>query len=316
MRVENEVDEITNLRHVNEINSFEKGLVDNGYVIIKFFLHISKKEMRKRQEKLSRKKSTQWRVTEKDRRMLHEYKTYYQAFDSMLESTNRPYAQWHVISGSDKETAILEIFQIMIDEVTKALKLKEERDRSASSLSAVIDPGQYNFVSMPLLKDVDMNKSLEEDEYRILLKREQKRLKENHNRLYLHRVPMIIAYEGWGAAGKAGNIKRISGVNILCDTLTAPGEVDVGGICASEKNAGLVLDLFIAVGCHFDLDVRIRSLKIRYHFFKELHSVLFGELVHEFDRYLVAACRCCCLIAAFCCRFCFACCFRLSRGIP
>ena len=31
MRVENEVDEITNLRHVNEINSFEKGLVDNGY---------------------------------------------------------------------------------------------------------------------------------------------------------------------------------------------------------------------------------------------------------------------------------------------
>ena len=210
MRVENEVDEITNLRHVNEINSFEKGLVDNGYVIIKFFLHISKKEMRKRQEKLSRKKSTQWRVTEKDRRMLHEYKTYYQAFDSMLESTNRPYAQWHVISGSDKETAILEIFQIMIDEVTKALKLKEERDRSASSLSAVIDPGQYNFVSMPLLKDVDMNKFLEEDEYRILLKREQKRLKENHNRLYLHRVPMIIAYEGWDAAGKGGNIKRVS----------------------------------------------------------------------------------------------------------
>ena len=63
---------------------------------------------------------------------------------------------------------------------------------------------------MPELKDVDMDKKLSEEEYRTLLKKEQKKLAENHNKLYLHKIPMIIAYEGWDAAGKGGNIKRVS----------------------------------------------------------------------------------------------------------
>ena len=210
MRVENDIDEITNLRHMNEINSFEHGLTENGYVIIKFFLHISKKEIKERMDKLEEKKSTRWRVTDKDRMMIDNYKKYYAAFDSMLEYTNRPYAPWHVISGTDAHTAWLEIFQTVVDQVTKALKLKDDRDRDAANLSAVIDPGQYNFVSLPELKDVDMDKTLTEEEYRTLLKKEQKRLAMNHNRLYLHKIPMIIAYEGWDAAGKGGNIKRVS----------------------------------------------------------------------------------------------------------
>ncbi len=162
MRVENKIDEITNLRHMNEINSFEHGLTENGYVIIKFFLHISKKEMKERMDKLEEKKSTRWRVTDKDRLMIENYKKYYAAFDSMLEYTNRPYAPWHLVSGTDSHTAILEVFQTVVDEVTKALKLKDDRDRDAANLSAVIDPGQYNFVTMPELKDVDMDKKLSE----------------------------------------------------------------------------------------------------------------------------------------------------------
>ena len=143
---------------MNEINSFEHGLTENGYVIIKFFLHISKKEMKERMDKLEEKKSTRWRVTDKDRLMIENYKKYYAAFDSMLEYTNRPYAPWHLVSGTDSHTAILEVFQTVVDEVTKALKLKDERDRNAANLSAVIDPGQYNFITMPALKDVDMDK--------------------------------------------------------------------------------------------------------------------------------------------------------------
>ena len=149
-------------------------------------------------------------MTDKDRLMIDHYTQAYAPFDSMLAYTNRPYAPWHLVSGTDSHTAILEVFQTVVDEVTKALKLKDERDRDAANLSAVIDPGQYNFVTMPELKDVDMDKKLSEEEYRTLLKKEQKKLAENHNKLYLHKIPMIIAYEGWDAAGKGGNIKRVS----------------------------------------------------------------------------------------------------------
>lgn len=210
MRIRDQIDELTNLRHMNEINSFERGLVNNGYLIIKFFIHISKKEIRKRLDKLEDKKSTAWRVNDDDRRQVKRYDEYAQVFDSMLEYTNTQAAPWHVISGTDRHTAVIDVFQTVIDEVTKALALKDERDRDAANLSAIINPGQYNFIKMPKLADVDLAKSLTREEYDELLEKEQDRLAENHNRLYLHKIPMVIAYEGWDAAGKGGNIKRVS----------------------------------------------------------------------------------------------------------
>lgn len=64
---------------------------------------------------------------------------------------------------------------------------------------------------MPLLCDIPLDKCMEEDVYKKELKQLQQRLGELHNRLYRKKVPVIIAYEGWDAAGKGGNIKRITG---------------------------------------------------------------------------------------------------------
>jgi polyphosphate:AMP phosphotransferase len=210
MRLENDVDEMTNLRHMNEINSFERGLYNNGYCIVKIFLHISEKEMKKRLEKLDEDKSTKWRVNKKDKERLKKYDTYYECYDSVLEYTNTPEVPWHVVSGMDKRACTVDVFTIVRDAVRKAIQWKKEKDAASKVESAIITPGQYRFMSMPLLGDVDLNKSLGRDEYKLKLKDEQKRLADNHNRLYLHKIPLIIAYEGWDAAGKGGNIKRVS----------------------------------------------------------------------------------------------------------
>ena len=69
----------------------------------------------------------------------------------------------------------------------------------------------FPLVRMPLLAEVPLDKEIEADEYRKELKELQNRLGELHNRLYRKKVPVIIAYEGWDAAGKGGNIKRIAG---------------------------------------------------------------------------------------------------------
>ena len=69
----------------------------------------------------------------------------------------------------------------------------------------------FPLVPMPLLSEVPLDKEIETDEYRKELKELQNRLGELHNRLYRKKVPVIIAYEGWDAAGKGGNIKRIAG---------------------------------------------------------------------------------------------------------
>ena len=63
---------------------------------------------------------------------------------------------------------------------------------------------------MPLLSEIPLDKTLDEETYRKELKHLKQRLGELHNRLYRKKVPVIIAYEGWDAAGKGGNIKRIT----------------------------------------------------------------------------------------------------------
>ena len=63
---------------------------------------------------------------------------------------------------------------------------------------------------MPPLKEVDLHKSLEREEYKEKLEKEQKKLKKLHNQLYLSKTPVIIVYEGWDAAGKGGNIRRVA----------------------------------------------------------------------------------------------------------
>ena len=65
-------------------------------------------------------------------------------------------------------------------------------------------------LEMPKLSEVDLNKSLTEAEYSVELKKAQKRLRQLHQVLYHNKIPVIICYEGWDAAGKGGNIKRVA----------------------------------------------------------------------------------------------------------
>ena len=56
-----------------------------------------------------------------------------------------------------------------------------------------------------------INETLTDEEYEKRLDELQDELRDLHNKLYRKKIPVIIAYEGWDAAGKGGNIKRITG---------------------------------------------------------------------------------------------------------
>lgn len=69
----------------------------------------------------------------------------------------------------------------------------------------------FSLLQNALLSEIRLDKSITEEKYKEELSRLQKHLGELHNRLYRKRVPVVIVYEGWDAAGKGGNIKRITG---------------------------------------------------------------------------------------------------------
>ena len=75
-------------RLLHQANDFEQVLAQNGTVIIKFFIHISQKEQKKRFEKLEENPSTSWRVTEEDWRENKNYDKLYKKLNHALEATD------------------------------------------------------------------------------------------------------------------------------------------------------------------------------------------------------------------------------------
>ncbi len=184
------------------IKRFERQLSDSGYLVVKFFFHIEEKEQKRRIEELLSSKSTSWRVGEKDIWQNKHYEKCLDVYDDYLEMTNQFSAPWYFIDSKSKKWAELQMTEILNRSIDTALK---NAGREATLLQNV-----FPLEKMPLLADIPLDKTITDEDYREKLDKLQKRLAELHNRLYEKKIPVIIAYEGWDAAGKGGNIKRIA----------------------------------------------------------------------------------------------------------
>ncbi|MGA7213738.1 MAG: hypothetical protein WBX20_05975, partial [Terrimicrobiaceae bacterium] len=88
-----------------DIRSFERQLTDEGVVIVKCFLHISKNEQKRRFDGLRASAATAWRVTKDDLRQHQRYAAYLAAAEDMLTETDADYAPWTVVEAHDRRFA-------------------------------------------------------------------------------------------------------------------------------------------------------------------------------------------------------------------
>lgn len=211
-RVEKQMGDGEARRRMESVNTFERQLTDDGYLILKFFLHVSQKEQKKRLEKLAKSKETAWRVTKADWHHNKNYNGYLDAFDDMIDRTDKPNAPWHVVGCNDKSASLFEIYSILVSDMQSALDAKNAKESGIAAPSAPKGglSGGFPLVAVPRLADVRLDTRMDPDEYTRECKALQKRIGELHNILYLRKVPVIVAYEGWDAAGKGGNIKRMT----------------------------------------------------------------------------------------------------------
>ena len=203
-RLHGGLDEEGYAARVESVKRFERQLTDNGYLVLKFFFHITEKEQKERIHKLQATKDTAWRVSDRDVWQNKHYDKCLEVFDRYLEDTNTPSAPWYLIDSQQKKYAELQVLETMCMGIDTALQNE--------SLSVPLLQNIFPLKKMPKLKDVklDKSKTISDVEYKAELKKLQKKLGQLHNRLYRKRVPVVIVYEGWDAAGKGGNIKRVT----------------------------------------------------------------------------------------------------------
>jgi len=105
-----------------QIRRFEKNLADNGMVIMKFFLHVSKKEQKKRFLERIEDPGKNWKFSLSDLKERAFWNDYQKAYEEALSETAAEHAPWFVIPADDKWFARLAIATIIARQFDK-LKL-------------------------------------------------------------------------------------------------------------------------------------------------------------------------------------------------
>jgi len=183
------------------IRVFERQLADDGAVIVKFFLHISKKEQAKRFRRLSKDAAFAWKVGKAERRRHKQYAEYYQAAEEMLRETSTPYAPWTLVPATNERFANVHIAETLVAAFDKALL--------ARPAEATPAPEAAPHRTSPLDR-VDLDLALPREEYDRVLPELQAEARRLQHLCYVRRTPVVILYEGWDASGKGGNIRRLT----------------------------------------------------------------------------------------------------------
>ncbi len=198
-----EIDQEEYERRISSVKWFERQLTDNGYLLVKFFLQIPRKEQKQRLEALKADKDTRWRVSEGDLWQNKHYDKCAEVFEQYRKDTDTPVSPWYMIDARSQKWTQLQVLEVLCSAIETALS----NDRMAVPLLQ----NPFPLVRMPKLSEVDLAQAADPDGYKEELDALQERLGELHNKIYRKRIPVIIAYEGWDAAGKGGNIKRVAG---------------------------------------------------------------------------------------------------------
>ena len=114
-RVENLIPEEAWRNAYRDILDFERMLADDGTVILKFFLHIGKKEQKRRFETIEADPLEAWRVTKEDWARHRKYGQYLVAVrEEMLELTESEYGPWTIVEATSRRWARKKIMETVI----------------------------------------------------------------------------------------------------------------------------------------------------------------------------------------------------------
>jgi polyphosphate:AMP phosphotransferase len=109
------------LRAYTEINQFEDQLIERGFVLVKFWLHITSDEQLKRFRARQRSPFKSWKITDEDWRNRRKWTEYEHAVNDMIERTSTRLAPWTLIHANDKYHARLSVLRTACERIRSAV---------------------------------------------------------------------------------------------------------------------------------------------------------------------------------------------------
>lgn len=112
-------------KRFEQINNFERHCVENGIIIFKFFLNLSKEEQKKRLLRRLDLQEKNWKFSPGDIRERQLWDSYQKCYEEAINNTSKPHAPWYVIPADNKEAARLIVASILLKELKKYKDIQE-----------------------------------------------------------------------------------------------------------------------------------------------------------------------------------------------
>lgn len=184
-------------------DSFERQLVAGGALILKFFLHVDRKEQKKRLREREKDPESAWSVTDYDWRQNRNHSKYEQVLEKIFQETDSEYAPWIIVEATDWKFATCKV----LSEVQKAME--DRLSKKAAPLPQPVLPIDGSMASS-VLDNLDLEKDMGRNVYKKELQKYQELLHSLELEIYHRGLPVITLFEGIDAAGKGGAIKRLA----------------------------------------------------------------------------------------------------------
>jgi len=220
---------------LDRIVAFERGLANDGALILKFWMHLGRDAQKARFEALQSDPLTSWRVTQEDWDHWRMYDRFIAASERTIMRTSVGQAPWQIVEGADFRYRSLTVGKIVKDSVERKLAEFEMAQRVAAELALeeasakkhgkgrrkgngkdkgpAAASGKDTIVLAPsvsILSKLGMDQALSRRAYEEQLEVYQGRLNRLSREAHERGLSSILVFEGWDAAGKGGAIRRIT----------------------------------------------------------------------------------------------------------
>ncbi len=192
-------------RRLAEITRFERMLVDEGALIVKVWLHLTKKAQRRRFVKLESSPATAWRVTKQDWKNHARYDHFREVSERALRETSTAEAPWTVVEATDVHYRNLTVGRTLLDAVVARL---DRGGRVVPVRAAPPPPPPID--ARNIVEELDLTKTLSEERYARKLPALQGRLNALSRHKRFKDIAVAVVFEGNDAAGKGGAIRRVT----------------------------------------------------------------------------------------------------------
>jgi AMP-polyphosphate phosphotransferase len=194
-------------QRIERINRFEKMLVDEGVLLLKFWLHLSKEDQHTRLKELEKDPKTRWRVTKRDWKNFKIYDRFLSSAEHALRQSSTPDAPWNILEGADPRYRYVSVGKAILEAMRERLNAKDERQPAKGAQSKISDIDK-----MSVLGKLDLSLKLGKNKYENELEKYQGKLNLLTRHQDFRKLSVVIVFEGWDAAGKGGTIRRVAGV--------------------------------------------------------------------------------------------------------